>query len=167
MTVPLEVGAEAFREVMAGLAAGVAVVTTVDDAGAPRGLTTTAIASVSIDPPMLLVCVGRGSRTLSALLSAQRFAVNLLRRDAESVAIRFASREEDKFDSLDWTPAADGSPLLQTHALAWAACRTVREVDAGDHVVFLGHVVEAGAEGDHKPLAYFRRRFGTFAPTGG
>lgn len=161
---PAGVEAHVFRHVMGALAAGVAVVTTVEESGEPRGLTTTAVTSVSLDPPLLLVCVGRQSRTLPSLRRAGRFTVNLLDAEFSAVALRFASTLDDKFAELAWRPGSNGCPVLHEHALAWAECRTENEFEAGDHVVFVGHVVHADASTGTSPLTYFRGRYGSWSP---
>jgi flavin reductase ActVB len=165
---PASIAETHFRRVMASLAAGVAVVTTVDAEGAPRGLTTTALTSVSLDPPLVLVCVGLESRTLPALRTSGRFAVNLVHASAVELAARFASKDEDKFAGSAWRPGVHGSPLLHEDVVAWLECRVVREIEAGDHVVLLGHVEHGDAADDElRPLTYYQRRFGTWAPDEG
>jgi flavin reductase (DIM6/NTAB) family NADH-FMN oxidoreductase RutF len=155
---------ESFREVMAALAAGVAVVTTVDADGKPRGMTTTAVTSVSLEPPLLLVCAAHESRTLAAIRHSGRFAVNLIEAAACHVAVHFASKAPQKFGDSGWRTGRHGSPVLHEHVLAWAECRVEREIEAGDHVVLIGRVEHAAAVDDERaPLTYFRRRFGTWA----
>jgi flavin reductase (DIM6/NTAB) family NADH-FMN oxidoreductase RutF len=155
---------EAFRDVMAALASGVAVVTTVDAEGTPRGLTTTAVTSVSVEPPLLLVCVGRESRTLPAIRHSRRFAVNIIDSASAPVAHHFASKAPDKFADAVWRPGANGCPLLHEHSVAWAECRTEREVEAGDHVVVIGRVDHGWSTGHERvPLTYLRRNYGAWA----
>jgi len=155
--------ADAFRQIMAALAAGVSVVTAVDAAGEPRGLTTTAVTGVSADPPLLLVCVAHDSRTLPAIRHSRRFAVNLMHAAAGETALRFASKAEDKFEGRAWRLGRHGSPLLHEDALAWAECRVEQEIEAGDHVVLIGSVEHGTAvEDELAPLTYFRRSFGTW-----
>ena len=125
---------------MASYPAGVAVVTTLDTDGTPRGLTTTAVSSVSAEPPLLLVCVDLTSRTLPALRAGGRFVVNFLREGRSELARLFASKAEDKFAGVEWRPSATGMPVLEADALAWAECVTVHEIEPGDHVVLLGQV---------------------------
>jgi flavin reductase (NADH) len=157
-----------FRRVMASLAAGVAVVTTIDLDGVPRGLTTTALTSVSLEPPLVLVCVGLESRTLPALRSSGRFAINLVHAAASELAARFASKAEDKFAESTWRPGVHGSPLLHEDVVAWLECRVEREIEAGDHVVFLAHVEHGDThDTELRPLTYYQRRFGTWAPDEG
>ena len=154
---------QTFAQVMACWPAGVAVVTTIDADGTPRGLTTTAVTSVSLDPPLLLVCVDRTSRTLPALRYARAFAVNVLEAGHAQLARHFASKAEEKFTELAWTPGCDGVPILHDHCIAWAECRTRREIEAGDHLIMVAEVVHGGAEQERASLIYFRRDFGSFA----
>jgi flavin reductase (DIM6/NTAB) family NADH-FMN oxidoreductase RutF len=155
---------ETFRHVMASFPAGVAVVTTVDGEGRPYGLTTTAVTSVSADPPLLLVCIDRSSRTLPFLRRAGRFAVNILESRHAAVAHRFASKDDEKFAGLSWTQTRDGSPVLHEHSSAWAELRLRQEIEAGDHVVLIGEVTagDVSLDGGGGSLVYFRRRFGNW-----
>jgi flavin reductase (DIM6/NTAB) family NADH-FMN oxidoreductase RutF len=156
-----------FCAIMASLVTGVAVVTALDEEGRPCGLTSTAVCSVSADPPLLLVCVDKGSRTLPALLGAKAFVVNLLKEGRAELGRGFASKEEEKFRDVHWCPAGNAAPLLCEDTLAHAECVTEREIDAGDHVILLGSVVGGRApEPAEQPLAYFRRAYGGFAHDG-
>jgi flavin reductase (DIM6/NTAB) family NADH-FMN oxidoreductase RutF len=161
----MPVDRETFGEIMASYPAGVAIVTTVDMDGTPRGLTTTAVSSVSADPPLLLVCVDLMSRTLPAL-RAGRFVVNFLREGRSELARLFATKRDDKFDLVTWRPSDTGLPVLEADALAWAECATVHELEAGDHFILLGQI-EAGASaahGEDAPLMYYRRSWGVWRP---
>jgi flavin reductase (DIM6/NTAB) family NADH-FMN oxidoreductase RutF len=154
-----------FVQVMSAFAAGVAVVTTVDEDGVPRGLTTTAVTSVSRQPPLLLVCVDNGSRTLPAIRHSAAFVVNFIAAAHAELALQFASKAEDKFGAIDWRAGTNGAPVLHEHAHAWADCRVEQEIEAGDHVVFIAEVTHAGVaddEAEHLPLTYYRRSFGRF-----
>lgn len=160
---PHQRGRETFTRVMAALPAGVAVVTAVDAWGRPRGLTTTAVTSVSLSPPLLLVCVDLKSRTLPAIRHSQGFAVNIIDERHAPVARHFSSKLEDKFASAVWRSGLHGFPVLHEYALAWAECRVERELIVGDHVVFVGELLDGGADEDGRmPLTYFRRGFGRF-----
>ncbi|MGO9971521.1 MAG: flavin reductase family protein [Solirubrobacteraceae bacterium] len=150
------------QRVMARFASGVAVVTTLDPNQQPRGLTTTALTSVSLTPPLLLVCVDQSSRTLPALQHAQAFAVNVLAAGHARLARHFASKEEEKFAGLAWSPGRDGAPILRDHCVAWVECRTRREIEAGDHLILIGDVVHGGTANDRESLIYLRRDFGSF-----
>ena len=161
----MTVDRDTFVEIMASYPAGVAIVTTLDSDGLPRGLTTTAVSSVSAEPPLLLVCVDLSSRTLPALRAGGRFVVNFLREGRSELARLFASKRDDKFDDVRWRATASGMPVLAADALAWAECVTVQELEPGDHVVLLGRVEEgAGAADEDAPLMYYRRSWGVWRP---
>jgi flavin reductase (DIM6/NTAB) family NADH-FMN oxidoreductase RutF len=149
-----------FFEIMASFPTGVAIVTTVDQHGAPVGLTTSAICSVSAEPPLLLVCVDRSSRTLPALSASRRFLVHLVREGRDETCTRFASKQADKFRDIAWRPNPSGLPLLYDDAFAWLECGTMREIAAGDHLVIIG-LVKTGRirDDDLFPTVYFRRSY--------
>lgn len=153
---------DTFLAVMSAFPTGVAVVTTLEEDGTPRGLTTNAVTSVSSDPPILLVCVDRNSRTLPALLHSKRFAVNFMRDDCEEICRTFASKADDKFDKVAWRAGLGGIPLLEEGAVAHAECTTLDELEIGDHVVVTG-LVESGRPPDPSevPILYHRRAFFT------
>lgn len=152
--------ADGFRDAMAGLASGVCVVTTAAD-GVPAGLTTTAVMSVSLDPPLVAVGVGRSSRTLAPLREARRFAVHVLPHDREEVATVFASKAPDKFAGLAIRPGLGGVPVLADDARHVLECETWAEVEAGDHVLLLGQVVRVHSAGAARgrALVHFDRAF--------
>jgi flavin reductase (DIM6/NTAB) family NADH-FMN oxidoreductase RutF len=161
----MSVERQTFFDIMASFPSGVAIVTTLDADGAPKGLTTTAVASVSADPPLLLICVDLGSRTLAALRERGRFLVNFMREGRSELCLLFASKEEHKFAEVSWEPTASGLPLLREDALAWAECEAVQELETGDHVVLFGRVVDgAGPSDDGSPLMYYRRSWGVWTP---
>ena len=99
---------------MSAFPTGVAIVTTLEPDGTPRGLTTNAVSSVSAEPPILLVCVDRESRTLPALLHTKRFVVNFMRDDHAGICELFASKADDKFSQVPWTPGLGGVPVLHS-----------------------------------------------------
>jgi flavin reductase (DIM6/NTAB) family NADH-FMN oxidoreductase RutF len=154
------VSREEFVRIMRAFPTGIAIVTTVEPDGTPRGLTTNAVTSVSAEPPILLVCVDQASRTLPALLASKRFCVNFMRDDREDLCRLFASKADDKFDQVPWRPGLGGVPILEQVAVAHAECSTLDELEMGDHVVVTG-LVEAGeppAPSD-VPIVYFDRTF--------
>jgi flavin reductase (DIM6/NTAB) family NADH-FMN oxidoreductase RutF/DNA-binding GntR family transcriptional regulator len=147
----------AFRETIGHFATGVAVITTV--AGGRRfGMTASAVASLSLDPPMLIVCINRRAPTCAAVSERGTFAVNILTEDQGTLAERFARPRKDKFAGVEVEEGATGAPLLVS-ALARIECRVAEQVTGGSHTVFLADVVAADtARGS--PLTYFRGRFG-------
>ena len=156
----MPVSREQFIAVMSAFPTGVAIVTTLEPDGTPRGLTTNAVTSVSADPPVLLVCVDRSSRTLPALVHTKRFAVHFMRDDCAELCALFASKSDDKFGAVAWTPGVGGVPILHEDALAWAECLTEQELEVGDHVVVTG-IVEHGHAPDPErtPIVYFRKAY--------
>jgi flavin reductase (DIM6/NTAB) family NADH-FMN oxidoreductase RutF len=158
---PTTVDLDTFRRVMGSFPSGVAVITTVDGEGKPRGLTSLSVCSVSAEPPLLLVCVSKTSRTLPALRASRSFVVNILKADRGDLSAHFASRAVDKFAGLTWAPAsaAGGAPILTTDVTAWAACQAIQEVEAGDHWVIIGSIVAAAANEATAALLYCRRQY--------
>lgn len=159
---PTPVSREDFFAIMSAFPTGVAIVTTLDERGEPKGLTTNAVCSVSAEPPLLLVCVDVGSRTLSALRHSGRFVVNFMSDGAAELCALFASKADDKFRDVRWEAGLGGMPLLAHDALACAECSTEEELEAGDHVVLIG-LVEGGRPPDPEsvPILYYRRAYGT------
>ncbi len=150
---------ELFRDVLGRLAAGVTVVTTIDTAGEPRGLTATAVSSVSLDPPLVLVCAGSDSKTREAIRSSARYALNFLHSGAPDLSERFATANERKFEGVEWREGPHGLPLLRA-CLAWLECAVESEVEAGDHTIFIGRVLAAAVESaESEPLVHYRGRY--------
>jgi flavin reductase (DIM6/NTAB) family NADH-FMN oxidoreductase RutF/DNA-binding GntR family transcriptional regulator len=148
---------EEFRDIIGRFASGVTVITATHD-GEPKGTTASAVSSLSLEPPMVLVCLNKASSTGQAVSAARRFAVNILGEDQAEEAMRFAKRGEDKFAGVAMTPGQYGEPLL-ADALAILECNVKEEVTGGTHSVFLAEVERASARSG-APLAYFRGQFG-------
>jgi 4-nitrophenol 2-monooxygenase / 4-nitrocatechol 4-monooxygenase, reductase component len=148
---------EVFRNVIGHFATGVTIVTA-RDGGADFGVTANAVTSVSLEPPTLLVCLNRKSRTQSAVSRSKAFAVNILSEDQGDLAVHFASAASDKFGGIMLRRGNLGSPLLD-RALAHLECWVIEEVSAATHAVYLAGVQRAEAFAG-APLAYFRGRFG-------
>lgn len=147
---------EEFKGALSYFASGVTVVT-VSSEGTLHGMTASSFASVSLDPPRVLVCLDKSSRT-RALLS-DTFAVNILSADQESISRAFANTGEKPFDFLDHELGSSGAPLIRG-ALAWIECATSSIVDGGDHDIIVGDVT--GCTSAHgQPLVYFGRSYRT------
>lgn len=159
---PAGLDTETFFAIMGAFPTGVAVVTALDPGGRPRGLTVSALCSVSARPPLMLVCIDKSANTLPAIKHSRRFALNYLSFDREDVARLFASKDPDKFDRVAWRPAANGMPWLHEGTLALAEVAVTEEVEAGDHIVVIGRV-DGGRrpEPGSRPLVYFRRAYRT------
>ncbi len=157
---------QTFFEIMASFPSGVAIVTTIDADGAPRGLTTTAVSTVSAHPPTVLVCVDLGSRTLAALRASRRFVINFMSEGRSHLCLLFASKTEDKFAEIDWEGTETGLPLLHRDVLAWAECATVHDIEIGDHAVLVARVTQGAVMSEPEPpLLYYRRSWGVWSPT--
>jgi 3-hydroxy-9,10-secoandrosta-1,3,5(10)-triene-9,17-dione monooxygenase reductase component len=156
----MPVDRDAYRRLSGAFPTGVMIVTTRDASGEPRGLTTQSYVGVSTEPPLMLVSIDKTSRTLVALMSTRSFVLNFLKVGAEDVATTFASKSDDKFAGVPWRPSsiAKGAPILHEHALAYAECTVVQELEAGDHWILIGSV-DGGAELNGTPLLYYRRTY--------
>jgi 4-nitrophenol 2-monooxygenase / 4-nitrocatechol 4-monooxygenase, reductase component len=156
---PRLVDRERFRSVIGHFASGVTIITARHE-GIDYGLTASAVSSLSLDPPMLLVCVNKTSNTQKAITQSQVFAVNILREHQSEVARQFATSHPDKFRGMSVSYGELGVPLLDD-ALAIIECRVTEEVVGGTHSIFLAEVQSAQAV-EGMPLTYFRGRMGRF-----
>ena len=150
---------EVFRNVIGHFASGVTVITTRYEE-VNYGLTASAVSSLSLDPPMVLVCINKRTGTPQVISTTKVFSVNILRENQQALARQFATPHPDKFRDVPIIYGELGVPLL-SNALATIECRVVGEVTGGTHAVFLAEVQAAHAE-EGMPLAYYRGRMGTF-----
>jgi flavin reductase (DIM6/NTAB) family NADH-FMN oxidoreductase RutF len=151
-----------FREAMATLPAGVAVVTAWDDDRKPRGATVSAICSLSIDPMLVLVCLGNDSDTGQALHEGVTFLVNILAEDQAEIARLFATKRPDKFDQVSWSVGMLGLPQIRSEGSTRIGCSTLSRSWGGDHSIIVGAVLAARTAALSRPLVHWRRRFGSF-----
>ncbi|MGG7516513.1 flavin reductase [Allorhizobium undicola] len=147
----------ALRSAFGSFATGVTVVTSMGDGAKPLGFTANSFASVSLDPPLLLVCLARTSRNFQAMTTAKGFAVNILAETQEAISNIFARPSEDRFAGIDWAIGPFGSPVLGG-AAAWFDCSLHQVVEAGDHVILLGKV-EAFENSERSGLGYARGKY--------
>ena len=148
-----------FRSALSQLAAGTSIVTLCDQDGHKLGLTATAVTSVSLDPPLVLVCIDNRARTAAALKAHTPFVLHFLAADQESLARRFASPIPNKFDGVAHYLTANGCPQLED-VLASVECVPYQVHPGGDHIIVIGRVVEVHVGGDDLlPLIYFRSQF--------
>jgi flavin reductase (DIM6/NTAB) family NADH-FMN oxidoreductase RutF len=143
-----------FRAVLGRLASGVSVVTTVDTSGRDHGMTVSALCALSLDPPLVLLCVDKSATMHSPLVAAAHFAVNLLSLDQESLSRRFAESNDTKFDGIAVTRQTSGCALFDG-ALAHLECAMWAQHEGGDHTIFVGRVLRADAR-DADPLLHYR-----------
>ncbi|HEX2419433.1 MAG TPA: flavin reductase family protein [Micromonosporaceae bacterium] len=155
---------EDFRSLMGTFPTGVAVVTAMNSSGQPRGMTCSSLCSVSLTPPILLVCLRHGSSTLEAVLDQGRFSVNLLHSESQVVAELFASAAAlERFHRVDWHMDPDGcGPHLTVDAHSIADCEVSTMQHVGDHAVVFGTVLRISRQNDQSPLLYGLRRFTTW-----
>ncbi|HEV3473618.1 MAG TPA: flavin reductase family protein [Actinomycetota bacterium] len=145
-----------FRQALSRFASGVTIVTVVAS-DELHGMTASSFASVSLDPPRVLVCLDKSSHTRSLLERSGMFAVNILSADQEPISRAFAHAGPKPFEDLSYKRGSNGSPLLDG-ALAWIECTTAEVVDGGDHDIVIGDVTAcSSADGD--PLIYFARGY--------
>ncbi len=149
--------AEDFKAALSRWATGVAVVTTIDGSGAGVGLTVTSFSSLSLDPPLVLFCLGRESGSYAAFQQAPGFAVHLMAAEQQGLCGRFAGPAEDRFAGLACRTGRWGVPVLEG-CLVVLECRLQERIPGGDHVIVVGEVLEVSAEpaADNDPLLYFR-----------
>ncbi len=142
----------ALRSAFGAFPTGVTVVTTREADGTPRGFTANSFTSVSLDPPMLLVCIAKTARSCAVFMEADHFTVNVLAESQKDISGLFASRQPDKFDQADWSEGHAGMPVING-SLASFVCARDRLVDAGDHIVLIGRVEDYSTRAG-SPLGY-------------
>jgi flavin reductase (DIM6/NTAB) family NADH-FMN oxidoreductase RutF len=145
------------RRVMGHFATGVTIVTTHDGAGRCYGFTANAVCSVSLAPPLVLICVDKRAESYPAFERSGAFVINILGAHQEEISRRFAVSGGEKFTGLACHNAGTGAPILEG-ALAWVECRVVAVHEGGDHTIYVGEVEDAGAAEGH-PLLFFRGRY--------
>ena len=155
-----------FRDAMARFASGVTVVTTRDKGGSAVGFTASAFSSLSLDPPLLLVCLQKDADCYAAFMEAEQFGVSILAEGQSLIAIRFATKAIDKWEG---TPSERGSvtgiPVIEGAATR-LECRLHSRSDGGDHTILIGEVLSADANGN-EPLLHFNRSYGRFVEDSG
>lgn len=161
MTNMQRVDSELFRNVISHFTSGVTIITT-EHEGEKYGITASAVASLSLDPPSLIVCVNQQTGTCHAISKTKKFAVNILHEGQGELAFKFARPQTDKFDGTAYEYGELDIPVLND-ALAHVECNVIEEVVGGTHKIFIGEVSTAGFE-DKEPLAYYRGKFGYFKP---
>lgn len=148
-----------YRRIMGHYPTGVTVVTALAPDHTPVGLTANSVTSVSLDPPLILVCLARESASLGVIHESGAFAVNILEVSDAELATRFARPDRARrFHGVDFT-SRDGAPPVLDSALAWLECRIYRTFEAGDHMIVVGNVT-GGGMADGEPLLFYRGRYG-------
>ncbi|HUA32820.1 MAG TPA: flavin reductase family protein [Candidatus Binataceae bacterium] len=142
------------RRVMGHFATGVTVITTLRASGELHGLTANAFTSVSLIPPLVLICVDKKAESYPCFEESKVFTVNILASDQEAISRRFAVSGGEKFQGVAYRAGANSAPILEG-ALAYIECRVTNTIDGGDHTVYLGEVEQAETR-EVKPLLFFR-----------
>jgi flavin reductase (DIM6/NTAB) family NADH-FMN oxidoreductase RutF len=153
----MSVDQKIFRQAISHFASGVTVITTVHE-GRRVGMTASAVASLSVDPTMLLVCINSNLATHEAIEASRRFVVNVLGEGQDELALRFAQQREDRFRDVALRPGHD-LPVLED-AIATFVCEVHERFPGGDHSIFTALVQECDAKPNCRPLVYFRSEFG-------
>lgn len=156
---PLDIGA--FKNALSHFPSGVTVVTTLDAQGKPWGFTASAFTSLSLDPPLVLVCLDRRADSHDTFFSAEHYAVSILSADQLPIALRFATKEIEKFGGFATTNGSETGVPLIPGALVHLECRMHQTFPVGDHTILIGYVLAAGVS-EGEPLLYHNRQWGVF-----
>jgi len=156
----MSVTQEQFRAALGSFASGVTAVTTKDANGKLLGITVSAFCSVSLSPPMVLICIEKTAGSHYAFEESNVFVVNILREGEAETSELFASVIDNKFEGIDYSSGIEGVPVLN-NALATLECRVKFSYHGGDHSIFVGEVETVSVD-DGNPLLYFRGNYGRF-----
>jgi flavin reductase (DIM6/NTAB) family NADH-FMN oxidoreductase RutF len=149
-----------FRQLLSRFATGVTVITTRNEQGQPVGMTASSLASVSLSPPLISVCVDMTADMHRALAASGTFVINVLAADQQEISARFArDPAHSRFDGIAWEASGDGHILL-SGTVAHITCERYADFPLGDHTLFVGRVT-GGATGPGEPLLYYRGKYGT------
>lgn len=152
------IGKDEFRAALSRFPSGVTIVTTRDASGRFHGITVSAFSSVSLEPPMILVCIEKTTGSHYALQTSEFFAVNILSEEQEHLSNRFASQISDKFDTVDYRLGLGEVPVL-SDALVALECRLAYAHEGGDHTIFVGVVEKTEIKDDVNPLVYWHSNY--------
>lgn len=151
-----------YRDALGRFASGVTVVTAPAGEGGIAGLTASAFSSLSIDPPLVLVCVGEKSASRAAFKASPYFAVHILAESQEEAAMAFARSGDDKASGIPWTPSERGTPMLDDYLVA-LECERMEEFHGGDHAIIIGHIIDIRmSDCTRAPMTYYRGQLNPF-----
>lgn len=162
---PMSITPEEFRQTMGSFATGVTVVCFRRRDGLPGGLTVNSFTSVSLTPPLVLVCIDKKAESHDELLAAASFTVNVLAADQAELSRRFATSKltaRERFEGVSWQAAGSGAPVL-AGCLSHVDCAITARHEAGDHTIFVGQVTAAAVR-DGEPLLFYRGKYGRMQP---
>jgi len=142
-----------YRRTCGKFATGITVITTLDENRHPHGMTVNSFASLSLEPPLIIVAIDFRNAILGHFTTNPWFAVNILAADQKAISERFSTAAEKRFEGVDWTPSPNGVPLLDG-AIGFLECARERTIETGDHIALIGEVRSARTE-EGAPLIYF------------
>jgi flavin reductase ActVB len=155
----------AFKNAMSSFPSGVVIATTVDAAGRRWGFTASAFSSVSLAPPLVLVCLAKSAESQATFRAAQRLAISVLASGDEALAKRFATRGADKFSGNELQVDAWGMPVVSS-SVAALSCHTHSVVEGGDHLIIIAGVDQVRFDGRQHAMVHYQRDFWRFGPSG-
>ena len=156
------VSSDEFRRACGRFATGVTIATVIDTRGTPHGLTVSSFTSVSLRPPLILICLGHQTTVLDAFRYARYFGINVLAENQRDLSERFAKKGADRFDGLPWKPGKTGVPLIPG-ALAAMELQVHQRFISGDHDIFVGEMLHTHVT-DGTPLLHYTGRYREMAP---
>lgn len=148
-----------FKDVMGNYPTGVTIVTSKNEEGQPIGLTVNSFASVSLDPMLILWSIDHKVSSLEAFKKAPGFAVHVLAGDQQELCRTFASKNTERFENTEWSISNHNLPVL-ANTFGVLQCKTFKQVEAGDHTILIGEVVDIQIDKEREPMLYHRRKFG-------
>lgn len=151
---------QVFKDIMGNYPTGVTIITTTAGSGVPVGLTVNSFASVSLDPLMLLWSIDHRVSSLKEFTEGGKFAVHVLAENQTEICKTFASSHEDRFSVCEWTQSDNGLPIIEG-AFGVFECELFKAVEAGDHTILIGNVVDLKVDITKDPMLYHRRVFGS------
>jgi len=156
--VTAELDSRRFRDALRRFATGVTIIATRTQEGVPVGLTANSFNSVSLTPPLILWSLNKHSKSLPTFLAASHYSVNVLCAEQKDLAARFASPIEDRFAGIAWRTGKASTPLFD-NCVAWFECASVHHYEGGDHIIFVGEVIDFG-HSERVPLLYAGGAYG-------
>jgi len=152
------IDAREFRRTLSNFCTGVTVIAAMGPDEEPAGFACQSFSALSLEPPLVLFCPTKTSRTWPSIQAAGNFCVNVLAHDQQDVSKVFGASGPHKFSQVVWTPSPTGSPIID-NVLTWIDCAVDRVVDGGDHWIVIGRVLTLGAQRDARPLLFYRGHY--------
>ena len=149
-----------YRKTLGKFVTGVTIITTCEKDGTPRGFTANSFTSVSLEPPLILICIGDFNEGLELFKNSEYFAVNILNEEQVDISNLFAQPVKNKFEEIKWSNSKFGVPIIKG-ALAWLECKNFDQIRSGDHLILIGNVKNFHNEGGY-PLAYYNGNYISF-----